>query len=100
MYFDILRIISTALIVMVHVIAMTWYVSDVNSFRWKVYAIFKCTGFQAVSVFTMISGALFLGDSKKSIKRIYTHNVRKLLFAYFFWSAVYALVLGLKYRSA
>jgi len=100
LFFDILRILSIMMIVMAHVIAMTWYLTDVNSFTWRVYATFKCACFWTVPVFTMISGALFLGSSnKKPIKKIYTHNIRRLLLAFFFWAAVYAVIFGLKYGS-
>lgn len=44
-----------------------------------------------VPLFLMISGALFLGR-ESSAKRIYTHNILRIVVAFAFWSALYSVL--------
>lgn len=92
-YFDLLRIISICATISVHVIGLTWYVTDITTFTWKVFSVFKSLTMWCVPVFTMISGALFLNPNRHiDTKRLYTHNIRNILYAFFFWNAVYGII--------
>lgn len=50
----------------------------------------------SVPVFVMISGALFLDNSKKiNIKRLFSKNIARIIKVFLFWSFIYAIYDGL-----
>lgn len=88
-YFDFLRIFATFAIMLQHIDPYkstdpmtTEYVA-----RLMVDLVTRC----GVPLFLMISGALFL-SSESSIKRIYTHNILRIVTAFVFWSALYSVL--------
>lgn len=100
-YLDILRVFSILATVGIHVIAMTWYVTDISTGTWKIYSIFKSFYIWCVPVFTMISGALFLSANRDiSISRLFRHNIAKLLKVYFFWTVIHVLFNSIRGISA
>lgn len=92
LYFDYLRILATIAVIVIHVTATELLNRSIDTY-WHILNIFNgCSRF-AVPVFFMISGALFLDNSRQiSIKELYAKYILRLLVAYFFWSAVYALI--------
>lgn len=71
---DILRIISTIAVVLLHISAQNYYNIDVVSDEFEIFAITNGMVRWCVPVFLMISGALFLGEKclyKKYIINIY-----------------------------
>ena len=88
-YFDLLRIIATFAVVLIHVTAwfelhnpptgVDLYLLCGDLFRW------------AVPIFVMISGALLLG-SNRTIKQIYAKSILRIVTTFLFWSIIYAFV--------
>lgn len=90
LYFDVLRIIATLAVVMLHVSAQGWYGDDVLSLRWFALNLYDSCVRWAVPVFVMISGALFLGRDVP-LSKLFQKNILRLATAFVFWSALYAL---------
>ena len=91
-YLDILRILATIAVVMIHVVARGWLKSNIFTFEWQFYNLFYGILKWAVPIFVMISGALFLGGEEKSLRRLYGKNIAKIIIAFCFWSAIYVAV--------
>ncbi len=68
-YIDYLRVVAILGVIMLHVSAQNWYNIDVSSFAWQTFNFFDAISRYGVSIFVMISGALFLGKDI-SIKTI------------------------------
>lgn len=88
-YFDFLRVFATFAIMIQHIdpygskdpysaVYVARLASDLLT-RW------------GVPIFLMISGALFLG-SESTIKKLYSHNILRIVTAFIFWSALYSVV--------
>lgn len=91
LYFDCLRIAATLAVVVLHVCAENWYSMDAATFEWQVYNLGDGLVRWCVPIFVMISGALFLGRDI-SIEQIHRKYILRILTAYLFWSALYAVV--------
>ena len=91
-YLDILRIIAMFAVIIIHVSAINWYDTSINSFSWQVYNIYDSLVRFSVPIFIMISGALFL-NPKKEINTItlYKKNILKIFITFIFWSLLYNL---------
>lgn len=88
-YLDLLRILATFAVVVLHVSAQGWYDTDVRSFAWQSLNFWNALSRWGVPVFVMISGALFL-DRDIPVKKLLSKYVLRMATAYVFWSAVYA----------
>ena len=90
-YLDMLRILATFSIILIHIFAEDYY----NSFKeydWYVNAIGNSLMRWGVPIFVMISGVLFLNPQKSfPIKRLYKKNISRLLIAFVFWGLFYSL---------
>lgn len=89
-YFDVLRILASFAIIVVHVSAQNWDSTDIISFEWKVFTVFNGVARWGVPVFVMISGALFL-ERDLSYGVIFRKYILHRLIAYLVWSCVYVL---------
>lgn len=89
-YFDYLRVMATLAVIMLHMSAQNWYVSDVNGYNWQVFNLYDSIVRWGVPVFVMISGALFL-KKELSLKVIYTKYIFRMAVSLVVWSAIYAL---------
>ena len=74
-YIDILRIASVTAVILAH--AHLEYV---------------CYMYWSVLVFTAISGAMMLNREHIDIRRLYSHNIFRIVTAFVFWSTVYSLI--------
>lgn len=91
-HLDILRIMATFAVVVVHVCAQNWSAAGVDTLEWFVYNLGDSMGRWAVPVFLMISGALFLDPRREvPIRKLYRGNVLRIVTAFLFWSVVYAV---------
>lgn len=91
-HLDILRIVATVFVVLLHVSAQQWSAAATDSVAWHVYNIGDSITRWSVPAFAMISGALFLDPERTiSIKSLYTKNVVRLAVAFVVWSLVYAI---------
>ncbi|MBE6794213.1 MAG: hypothetical protein E7532_04620 [Ruminococcaceae bacterium] len=92
-YLDVLRIISSIFVIVIHICILNWGILSPNSLSWQALNIFDALSQIAVPIFFMISGALFLDDKKEiSIKNIFFKRIFKLLVAYLVWSVVFVLI--------
>ena len=63
-YFDVLRILATFAVIVLHLSAQHWADTDVYSRAWQAFNLYDSAVRWAVPVFVMISGALFLSGSQ------------------------------------
>lgn len=97
LYFDFLRIFATLAVMVLHVAAQNWYGTNVSSFEWQTFNFFHSVTRFCVPIFVMISGALFLNKRETRIMtgggiyKLYKHNILRIVTAFIFWSAIYAL---------
>ncbi len=92
-YLDLLRIVAAFSVVMLHSAAQFWYVLDIRSREWVIANSYDAVFRFGVPIFVMISGALFLKPAYKlDVKRLYTHNILRLVILYIVWSCLYGLL--------
>lgn len=89
-YLDFLRVIATFAVIIIHLAAQNWYAVEVGTYEWKVFYVYGAVVRWSVPVFVMISGALFLGRTQR-LERIFRKNILRIVTAFIFWSAIYAL---------
>lgn len=79
--------------IVIYVCAQNFDNVGINTVQWKVFNIYDSAVRFAVPVFTMISGALFLDPNKQiNIFYLYRKNILRMVIAFIFWSAVYAMI--------
>lgn len=89
-YFDLLRIVASFGVMVLHVAAQNWKVTDVHSYEWQVFNVYDSIVRWTVPVFVMISGALLL-ESKQGMSKV-PRRVLRIVTAFLFWSVLYAAV--------
>ncbi len=89
-YFDYLRVFATFAVIVIHVSAQNWYITDVNEIYWQTYNFYESIVRWAVPVFVMISGALFL-EREIPVRKLYSKYILRLITAFVFWSVIYVL---------
>lgn len=91
--YDILRILAAFSVVMLHSAAQFWYDLDVKSSEWVIANSYDSVFRFGVPIFVMLSGAIFLdGDYQLNIKRLYRHNILRLIILYVLWSGIYGMI--------
>lgn len=90
-YIENLRVLACFLVILCHVASMNWY-GYIDTNRWVVFTIYTALSKCCVPIFVMISGALFLRKDKElDIKRLYQHNIFKLIIFLLFWTICYQI---------
>lgn len=84
-YCDYLRVFATFAVVVLHVSATNWYITDVNVMEWQAFNFYDSIVRWGVPIFVMISGSLFLGRDV-SLKKIYSKYILRMVVAFVFWS--------------
>ncbi|HJD46762.1 MAG TPA: acyltransferase family protein [Candidatus Mediterraneibacter norfolkensis] len=79
------------MVVLVHVSTQKWYIADPNTIQWKIYNMYDSSVRSSVSLFIMLSGALFLNKKELSIKKLFKKNIWKLLVIYCVWALLYGI---------
>lgn len=92
--FDILRIISCLMVVLVHVAIEGWYDTSPRTYTWTVLNFYDTLGRPSIPIFFMISGALFLRRETIDIKRLWLKNIFHISVLYLFWAFFYAVTKG------
>lgn len=88
-YLDILRIMATFAVVVIHITVSSMDINNTNG--WKCNVLLNNIQQWAVPVFFMISGTLFLNkEYKLNIKKLYCKNIFRLLISYCFWVLIYS----------
>ena len=89
-YLDILRIIATIAVIVIHIVAIPLLQQDVKSINFTIYTIIDSLARFSVPVFFMMSGALFLGNKETNYKKLYFKNILRLFIClcifFFFYS--------------
>ncbi len=96
-HYDLLRIVAAFSVVMLHSAAQFWYTIPVTQTEWKIANCYDALFRFGVPIFVMLSGALFLGREIE-VKRLYKHNILRLLIVYLVWSVIYGLFDYTKYN--
>lgn len=95
--FDVIRTIAILMVVTIHVTAPAIQRSP-GSANWWLALIWGVVARPAVPLFFMCSGALMLGRNI-SLKRLYGHNLLRILIAMFCWGLAYNLIPVIKNLS-
>ena len=89
--FDVLRILASFGVVLLHASSQHFY-DSFPSDMWIIGNIYHSFLRWCVPVFVMISGALFLNPKKIILtKRLYTSNIFHIICAFIFWSFLYVI---------
>lgn len=92
-YLDLLRILASYGIVVLHVSPLGDMFSRGDALSWQTVAAISVLFRWCVPVFLMISGALFLsGERPLSTSQLYRKTISRIAVCYAAWSAFYALV--------
>lgn len=93
LYLDYMRVTALFSVILLHVSVIDWDKFPVNSLNWQVFNAFDGLVRFCVPVFVMISGAFFLDkDREITLKRLFSHNILRIVTAFVFWSALYAVI--------
>lgn len=100
LYLDLLRVVASALVVVIHVNSANFRSVDVASNTFLIFNFFAQYAHVAVPIFVMISGALFLDEHRSvTYERILRRNIPHVVIPFFFWSTAYALVYSIAGKS-
>lgn len=98
--FDILRILSTFSVIMMHVTSEYIYSLDLSSNSWLAVAVYNSVFHYGVPIFVMISGALFMNPNREiHLRNLFFHNILRMSVIYLVWSAAYGLFDFLQYKT-
>lgn len=94
--YDRLRIFAVVCVIVLHVSGAEWAHLAPASFAWQVCNVYDSLVRFCVPVLFMISGVFFL-DFERSypLRKLYGHNILRLLTAYLFWAFAYAAIFQL-----
>lgn len=93
-YIDLLRIVATFGVIMLHTSASKWYDTPVNSFNWQIMNMYDSLVRWNVPIFIMISGVFHLRPNKSDVNfkdelgTIYK-KVFRIVCAIIFWGVLY-----------
>lgn len=89
---DVLRIVATVAVVLLHIVANKWAYTDYNTMEWNIYNILNASVRWCVPMFFMLSGMVFLEQKREiSLKKIYGKYVVRILAALMFWGMFYQI---------
>ncbi len=92
-YADILRIIATFAVIVIHVSASKWYHSPIREFNWQIYNLYDSLVRWSVPIFVMLSGMLFLNPEKEiTTGEIFRKYIFRILLAIIFWECFIKLI--------
>lgn len=99
--FDLLRVISLVGVIVMHVTSgIVEGVFSTNT-DYLVKLIYNAPFHYGVPIFVMISGALFLAPGREiNIKRLWKHNILRMIIVYFVWSTIYGLYDYMQYKAS
>jgi surface polysaccharide O-acyltransferase-like enzyme len=89
--FDVLKLIASFAVVMLHVSAQHWFYAKLKTPEWRAFNLYDGSVRFAVPLFVMISGALFLSEDRP-IKKLYGKYILRIVTAFLFWSILYAAI--------
>ena len=100
LYLDLLRVIASILVVIIHVNSANYYRTDIAGSTFLIFNFFAQYAHVAVPIFVMISGALFLDERRNvTYTKILRRNVPHVAVPFLFWSTAYAIVFPVSAKS-
>lgn len=91
-YLDYLRVLAAFAVILLHVSAQHWDTEGVRFRDRFLFAAYNSMAVWPVNMFVMLSGALFLDPERKvDTRTLYSKYILRIVTAFLFWSAVYAL---------
>ncbi len=90
-YFDVLRILASFFVVVLHISSSSWLDANIYTFEFQMVNIYEGIAIMGVPIFVMISGALFLGKDIP-IKSLYSKYIFRLVLSFIVWSLGYFVV--------
>ena len=92
-YFDVLKVTTCFMVIMIHVISRNWYVLDLKSNEFTFLTILDSFCRCAVPIYLMISGAIFLNEDKNiKIKDMFRKYILNIFLIYLFWNMTYSIL--------
>lgn len=92
-YGDILRIIATFAVVLLHMVANKWAFTDYTTTEWNIYNILNSGVRWCVPMFVMLSGMIFLNNKREiSIKQVYKKYIVRVIVALVVWGLFYQVI--------
>lgn len=89
-YFDIIRIIATISVIVLHVSGENWRLTDGRGYNWQIFNAYDALVRYAVPLFIMLSGVLMgTPDRVVDTKRLWRKNILRLAVAYIVWHMFY-----------
>ena len=100
-YFDILRVISCFLVIMVHVSSNPISTASPSTFDYQIGNFYNTLAISAPAIFIMLSGAIFLRPEywKMPLKKLWKKYILRLIVSFAFWSCLYTLIIWIPYYS-
>ncbi|MFI3237354.1 MAG: acyltransferase [Lachnospiraceae bacterium] len=95
-----LRALACFLVILVHVSATQYSISDLTTSGWLILNTYNCIGIWGVPLFVMISGALLLSSTKENMISYTIKKACNLFFIYFFCLFTYNLIAHLRYHNS
>ena len=89
-YFDILRIISSFSVILIHISGEYYLNLNINDPNWKIAFYYNGIARVGLQIFFMISGALFL-SKEITLNIIITKYIKKILIHLIIWSFIYSI---------
>ncbi len=98
--YDILRVIAAISVIFMHITVNNLYSLPLASGTWFASAVVNAVSHFGVPVFVMISGAIFLDPKREpDIKRLWLHNILRLVIVLIVWSTFYGVTDYLEYKA-
>lgn len=99
--YDVLRILSAFMVVVIHTTTKSFQELPLLSGSWTAVMTTSALAHAFVPIFVMISGALFLSpDRKIDTASLWMHNILRMAIVLFVWSFAYGLYDFLQYKAS
>lgn len=86
-YLDFLRVAAMFAVIVLHTASHSFKTVGLNNSQWSFINIYDSLVRWAVPVFTMVSGTMFLDNSRElPLKKLYLKYVLRIVIAFLFWS--------------
>lgn len=93
MYANILKIMASIAVVMIHVVGIYWRQSNISIYQWNILNLYDSICRWSVPIFVMVTGMLLLRKEKPiSVSQIFSKYIKKILIILIVWSIIFAVL--------